>query len=285
MLKVGYRIEPVRNQSTRFWIKGKRINSRQAQARGQCDDDIAIRKGHGVRTNNKAAIALSSERRQDTLDFVRVTYSKRHQLNLERRAHGFNRFEEPDKNRYLGLHHEPDAFNIGRNLLKKLQPFSANRAVPVGEACEVTIRARFVVNVTAADRIAHAYENNRCGADFRPNNGRHEVGVGDQHVRCETRQLSKGGAYPVSVRCRKANIDVDIAPIVPTQLLEFLSKRRYLGLSRKIGLGIPHQHTDAPHPIGLLRASRKRPSGRCAAEHNELAPPHSITSSASYFSL
>src|SRR6516225_3848814 len=93
-------------------------------------------------------------------------------------------------------HHEPDAFDIGRNLLKKLQPFSADRTVPVGESCEVAIGTRFVVNITGADRIPHAYENNRCGADFRPNNGGHEVGVGDQHVRCEARQLHKGWSAP-----------------------------------------------------------------------------------------
>src|SRR6516162_3474385 len=61
-------------------------------------------------------------------------------------------------------HHEPDAFDIGRNLLKKLQPFSADRTVPVGESCEVAIGTRFVVNITGADRIPHAYENSVwCG--------------------------------------------------------------------------------------------------------------------------
>src|SRR6516165_7759403 len=164
MLKVIYRIKPVRNQSPRFWIKCKRINSRQVKALGQCDDGIAIRKGHGVRTNNKAAIALGSERRQAPLDFGCVTYIKWHQLDLERSAHGFSRFEEPDKNRYFGLHHEPDAFDIGRNLLKKLQPFSADRTVPVGESGEVAVGTRFVVNITRADRIPHAYENSVwCG--------------------------------------------------------------------------------------------------------------------------
>src|SRR6516165_10430914 len=174
------------------------------------------------------------------------------ELDLERRAHGLNLFEEPDENRYLGLHHEPDAFDIGRNLLKKLQPFSADRTVPVGKSCEVAIGTRFVVNVTGADRIAHAYENNRYGVDFRPNNARDEVGVGDQHVRCEPHQLPKVVAHPVSVRPWKAYIDADIAPFVPTQLLEFLPKRRYLGLSRQIGLGIPHQHADPAHAFALL---------------------------------
>ena len=42
-----------------------------------------------------------------------------------------------------------------------------------------------------------------------------------------------------------------------------------------------HEHADAPHPLALLRARRERPRSRRAAEQrDELAPLHSITSSA-----
>ena len=42
-----------------------------------------------------------------------------------------------------------------------------------------------------------------------------------------------------------------------------------------------HEHADAPHPLGLLRARRERPRRRRTAEQrDELAPLHSITSSA-----
>jgi hypothetical protein len=43
---------------------------------------------------------------------------------------------------------------------------------------------------------------------------------------------------------------IDLAQTPP--LLEFLPERRHLGLSRQIGLGIPHQHTDAPHPLRFV---------------------------------
>jgi hypothetical protein len=53
--------------------------------------------------------------------------------------------------------------------------------------------------------------------------------------------------------------------------LNFLDSLRIAGHA----LGIPHQHADPPHPLGLLRACRERPSSRRAAEqHDELASSH-----------
>jgi len=109
---------------------------------------------------------------------------------------------------------------------------------------------------TGTQRIAHAYKNNRQGADFRLNNRRHQVSIGDPHVWCEAHQFHKGGAYPAGIRARKTNVNADVAPFLPTQLLQFLPQRRDLSLCRRIGLGIPHQHADPAHALCLLRAPR-----------------------------
>src|SRR5215468_5840693 len=45
-------------------------------------------------------------------------------------------------------------------------------------------------------------------------------------------------------------------------------------------LAQPAQHADAPHAFALLRARRERPCHRAAEQRDELASPHSITSSA-----
>jgi hypothetical protein len=51
--------------------------------------------------------------------------------------------------------------------------------------------------------------------------------------------------------------------------------------SASTGCDLGDEHADAPHPLTLLRAPRKRPRGRRAAEQSdELAASHSITSSA-----
>jgi hypothetical protein len=40
--------------------------------------------------------------------------------------------------------------------------------------------------------------------------------------------------------------------------------------------GLRHEHADAAHPLGLLRARRERPSGRptAAKQDDEIAPPY-----------
>src|SRR5262249_44708493 len=57
-------------------------------------------------------------------------------------------------------------------------------------------------------------------------------------------------------------------------------------LSIMVALEIGQQNTDPPHSIRLLRARGERPSDHCAAKNaDELAPPHSITSSAREISV
>src|SRR6516225_3335730 len=73
---------------------------------------------------------------------------------------------------------------------------------------------------------------------------------------------------------------MNIASFLPTQLLQSLPQRRDLSLCRRIGLGIPHQNTDTSHPVSLLGARCEWPSNHTAEKRDELAPPHSITSSA-----
>ena len=48
----------------------------------------------------------------------------------------------------------------------------------------------------------------------------------------------------------------------------------------RIGFLVTYHHADAPHPLALLRARRKRPRRRAAEQRDELAAFHSITSSA-----
>src|SRR5262245_38270383 len=58
-------------------------------------------------------------------------------------------------------------------------------------------------------------------------------------------------------------------------------ERSETGLKHRIVRGAGQEDADPPHPLGLLRMRRERPRRGCAAEQrDELAPLHSITSSA-----
>src|SRR5215475_13672525 len=72
-----------------------------------------------------------------------------------------------------------------------------------------------------------------------------------------------------------------VAAVEPAQLREPLEERRYAGLKLRIVSGAGHQHADTPYALALRRARRERPCCRRAAEkRDEVAPIHSITSSA-----
>jgi hypothetical protein len=79
---------------------------------------------------------------------------------------------------------------------------------------------------------------------------------------------------PARPRAEK-NINVEIATLGPPELPKLLSKFRQSYRGLRIVPGEAHDHTDAPHPLALLRAGRKRPRNcRAAEQGDELAPPH-----------
>jgi hypothetical protein len=90
---------------------------------------------------------------------------------------------------------------------------------------------------------------------------------GDQLFRTQL-HLSAGGC--------KAVIDADVAAFRPSEAFEPLPESGKPCFPVRIVFGQPHQHTDASHALGLLRARCERPSRhRAAAESNEIAASHS----------
>src|SRR5262245_8250575 len=94
--------------------------------------------------------------------------------------------------------------------------------------------------------------------------------------------LSKSSHRRRVVRCRPASVDLGVTALSPPELLEPLPERRDMGLYFQVALSITHQHTNPSHTLALLPARRNRPRNRrrAAEQRDELAPPHSITSSA-----
>src|SRR5262249_17832752 len=77
-------------------------------------------------------------------------------------------------------------------------------------------------------------------------------------------------------------IDHHIAALPPAQLLQAPHECRFMKLCFRVVLTDRLEHADAPHALGLLRASGERPCRcRAAEQRDEIATTdHSITSSA-----
>src|SRR5262245_33931541 len=75
-------------------------------------------------------------------------------------------------------------------------------------------------------------------------------------------------------------VKLDVAAFGPPQFLQLLAKCPKVRLNFRVACCVWHQYSDAAHALALLRARRERPRDRAAKKRDELAPLHSITSSA-----
>ena len=66
-------------------------------------------------------------------------------------------------------------------------------------------------------------------------------------------------ANAVGIACGPAGVDPHVAADGPAQLRQPLQERCEAGLRFRIVRGLAHEHTDAPHALGLLRARGERP--------------------------
>src|SRR5262249_14909936 len=106
-------------------------------------------------------------------------------------------------------------------------------------------------------------------------------GVGEDHVHGGVNELGGKRRQSLGFAAGEAKLKGDVAPLGPAQFLQSLLERAEAPRPFRIALGEALQHADPPHALALLRAHRERPRHRRTTEQrDELAPPHSITSSA-----
>src|SRR5262245_39206905 len=89
----------------------------------------------------------------------------------------------------------------------------------------------------------------------------------------------------IGIRRCPAGIDLHISADGPAKRLQPLQEGSEPCLVMRIVRRCGEEHADAPHPLALLRPRRERPRDRAGKQGDELAPSHSITSSASASSL
>src|SRR5262249_6570266 len=83
------------------------------------------------------------------------------------------------------------------------------------------------------------------------------------------------------IRRGPAGIEVHVSADGPAQYRQRLQERSEARLPYRIVRGGGHEHADMSHALAVLRTRRERPrDDRAAEQRDELAPLHSITSSA-----
>src|SRR5262249_24948423 len=104
--------------------------------------------------------------------------------------------------------------------------------------------------------------------------------MGQDNFRRQCDQFRRVSAYVLGFAAAPTGVDPYIAADDPTRLHECLLEGSDPSLKVRIVRSGRQQHADAPHALALLGVRRERPHGRTANERDEVAPLHSITSSA-----
>ena len=99
--------------------------------------------------------------------------------------------------------------------------------------------------------------------------------MGQDHFWCQFQQFRSGGPRLLNVAWCPTIVHANATAARPAQLLHGALEHRSANLRFWIAFAQSHQHTDAPHPVRLLRARRKRPRRRAAEKAHELTSPQS----------
>src|SRR5262245_40070410 len=180
----------------------------------------------------------------------------------------------------LGERDEEDTARLRRHVLERLQPFSRERQFELREAGDISARTRQACHDAKVDWIGYLHKYDRDGRRRLSRLDRRHRPFRHDEVRRFADELGYIGPDVIRIACAPDDVDPDIAVLRPTQLPQALAKRFDAG-AHIGGALAPHEQTNFPHSLALLRARRERPRGHRAAEQRyECAAVHSITSSA-----
>src|SRR5262249_34140402 len=77
---------------------------------------------------------------------------------------------------------------------------------------------------------------------------------------------------PRVIECPPARLDLEIAALRPPKLVESFLECSQVSLKFRVLSGCAIKHADAPHPVRLLGARRKRPHCRRGADQRDEFP-------------
>src|SRR5262245_3885896 len=167
------------------------------------------------------------------------------------------------------------------DLLQQLRPFRTETVFELHKAGDVAARPCQARDQAGADRIGGSRKHNWHGSGCLQQRLHRRCAAGHDDVGRERHQFRRTLAKIVRLDAGPVGLDAQVATFTPSQLLQALHQCGVALLDVRIVRGpAAREYADAPHPLTLLCARRQRPRCRAAEQRDELAPPHSMTSSA-----
>src|SRR5215468_3033964 len=136
------------------------------------------------------------------------------------------------------------------------------------------------IDDTRAYRISHGREHDGQSAAEMLQSCHGYGAAGQDDVGREREQFRGIFCAPVGVVLGPADVDPHITSNIPAQFLQALVERCKSILTFRVVRSPVHEDTNSPRTFWLLRPRCERPRCRAAEQRDELAPSHSITSSA-----
>src|SRR5262249_26716368 len=281
---VGHAPELVRNvwsigqQTARFNVLPKAMHRRQSRAHSQDVDASPIGIHERVRTKVKCIRALPEclERRCDVLRWSDFGCNGL-QAELAGRCLGLAHFQYGGGIADIG--HDRQPAKIGDDLAQEFESLAGSIRYLVRQTGDVAARSRQTRDQAGPDRIVYRRErewHDRCRLLCREDLWGSRR---DKDIDLEPDELGRDLSKALVASFPPAILDRDIATVDPAKFAQSLHERGgpfASGRTRALA-----QEADGRQPPRLLRARRERPSCcRAAEQGDELAPFHSITSSA-----
>ena len=226
-------------------------------------------------SHDQTAIRSAREAGDRALDRGCITNVDRAHLYPERRCHRLHRTKLTGSKGEVGIAKDRHLLHARRDFLEKLQPFCADAILESDKAGGVAARARQAIDKAGTNRIGRYCKHDRYRARRLQQRSRCGAAICEDDVRCEGCQFPSVSVKLRSVGCGPPRVEAHIAADIPAQERQRLHECSEADLKFRIVRGSRKQHTDAPHPLALLRPRRERPRCRRAAEQpDELPPPH-----------
>src|SRR5262249_35098003 len=220
------------------------------------------------------AFRTGRESGEAALNLVRLVRVDGAQLHAERWRHRLDRAKLSAPGARGRIADDGHTRHPRRNVFEQLQPFCADAEFELTKAGGIAARPRQARDQSAADGIGDGDEDDGHVAAC-PLQRRHDrCAGGEDDIRAERDEFGRVSAKRVRIDGARAMLDPHVTALAPTELREFRAERGELRLTSRVGLAIIVEHADAPDPLALRRARRKRRRRHAAEKRDELTALH-----------